>query len=112
MIRSSNGPSLGRLKLAVGATEPTEDLGLGFGLDTFGHRADAQVPAQLDDTVHDGCGALPAAQRLHGALVDLDGVHREVAKERERRVAGPEVVQGDRHAHLGDPHQFTHDQGA
>ena len=44
-------------------------------------------------------------QPAHEALVDLHALQRQAREIGERRVAGAEVVHGDGHAHLLQPHQ-------
>ena len=61
-----------------------------------------------DDCADDRQITCAAAQVVHEALVDLEGVHRQRLQMREHAVSGAEIVDGDLDAHFlegrqGDP---------
>ena len=74
-------------------------------LDPFRHRFDAEAAAEPDHRAHDR-GALGAGRELvHERPVDLDLVEREHVQIGQRRIAGAEIVEYDRHAELLEPVQ-------
>ena len=80
-----------------------QGLLLALGLDTLADDAQLQGMGEADDGADDRV-TLPAAlvvvEPSDERLVDLDRVDREAGQVRQRRVAGPEVVEGEGHAEL------------
>ena len=86
--------------LRVVAAERDELLVLVFGLDAFGDDRQLDVVREIDDAAHDREVARVAPERRDEAAVDLDDGDRKVLHVRERRVAGAEVVDGERDAEV------------
>jgi len=84
------------------APERHEGRSLLGGLDAFGARAETEGSGKTDDRVHDGrvVGIVASPEPGDERLVDLYRVHRQPLQVFERRVAGPEVVDGDRDTEL------------
>src|SRR5581483_3378823 len=63
-------------------------------LDAFGHRGEAEVPAEVEDGPDDGRVARVGGEAGHELAVDLQEVGGEAALPGEGGVARPEVVDG------------------
>jgi len=74
--------------------ELTEALERSEVFHALGHDPETEVVAEVDDRAHDRLGCA-VGHGEHERLVDLDLVHREIGQPRQRRVAGPEVVDRD-----------------
>src|SRR4029079_6438865 len=77
-----------------------QELVLRSGLDALGDHAQAERMRQRNDRLRDRLVVAVLLEAAHEALVDLDALDRQPREVRQRRVAGAEVVDGDRHAHL------------
>ena len=66
---------------------------------------------QADDGLDDGGVTRSPVDLGHEGLVDLEEVDREALQILERGVAGPEVVDGQLHAHVGQQPQLAVDPG-
>ena len=87
--------------LREAVVEADEVGGLLRGLDALGDARVAHHRRDRSHALHDRAHAL-LVQPRHEAAVDLHDVHREPLQVRERRVAGPEVVDRDPDAERGD----------
>ena len=63
-------------------------------LDAFGDDAQVEALGECDDRGHDRGVVLFCADRAYEGLVDFEDVDREGAQVGERRVASPEVIEG------------------
>mmetsp|Transcript_21607 Transcript_21607/g.51303 ORF Transcript_21607/g.51303 Transcript_21607/m.51303 type:complete len:509 (+) Transcript_21607:483-2009(+) len=89
----------------MGATQAFRRLGLGLGLDAFGHDGQAQRIGQHAGRADDGAGRR-LGQGLDHAAVELERRDRQAAQQRQRALAGAEVVEGDTHAGVAQPRQL------
>jgi hypothetical protein len=64
-----------------------------LGLDALGERRRPQALRQLDDRADHAAGVRVVREVADECPVDLQDVHAHVLQPRQRRVAGPEVVQ-------------------
>src|SRR3954452_18027154 len=72
--------------------DPVEGPGV---LDALGDGAQPEPPAEVDDALHDRRVRRVGEQVADERAVDLELVDRQVLEQRERGVAGPEVVHGN-----------------
>ena len=70
-------------------------------LDALGDRVDAERPRQADDRRDDGARAGVGIDAADEGAVDLQLLEREVDEVAEVGIAGAEIVDGDRDAHVG-----------
>jgi len=82
------------------ATQGLEHPHLCGGFHALGDRGHTQRVGQVDQGPHDADGAVALRHRRDEAAVDLDLVDLQRAQPQQRRVAGAEVVEADRHAQL------------
>src|SRR5687768_17261199 len=86
-----------KIALQALAAELGEQAAFLLGLHPLCHDVEAQLRTDRHHHAHQVLvGAL--VQAAHEGLVDLDRVQRQVLQQRERRVAGAEVVERDAHA--------------
>ena len=97
--------------LGVIAAERADEGELVLGLDSFGDGLDVERVAHRDDAAHECCGAQVGSEGAGEAPVDLDDADREIVQERQRRVAGAEVVERDADAEFGDLAYFADGRG-
>ena len=71
-------------------------------LDALGDDVVAEGRGHGDDTLNDRCVARVGAEAGDERAVDLDRIDRKLAQERERRVAGAEVVEREVDAERSD----------
>ena len=74
-------------------------------LDALGDAAQAERVRQRDDRLRDRLVVAVVLEPVHEPLVDLDALDRQAREVRQARVAGAEVVDRDRHAHLLQLHE-------
>src|SRR6202171_5979346 len=90
------------------ATVALEIFELSDGLDAFGDDAKPKAVRQGDDRLRDRFVVLVLLQAVDKTLVDLDGLDRQTREVGQARIAGSEIVDGDRHAHLLQLHERRH----
>jgi hypothetical protein len=114
-VRSSQCPVL-RLRarrsrsLAPGRSPFLQHRGLALGLHALGGDGHVQRLAKPDNARHDGAGLRARAEGVDEGAVDLDLLDRETREIAQARIAGAEIVHGDRHAELIEARQRLHDR--
>src|SRR6478672_1481328 len=83
--------------LAELAAELAERLELTGGLDPLGHDTELEVGREVQDHPDERAIGPAFLEVVHERHADLQPVDRERAQMAERRVAGPEVVEGQLH---------------
>ena len=84
------------------AAELADDRVLLGGLDSLRDQVELERVPEVDDALEQDEVAVLAARVRREAPVDLDDVDRELPQVRERRVAGPEVVERQDDAEILD----------
>ena len=79
--------------LAEGAVERVQPVELADGLDALGDHRQVERARQPDDRVDDRAAAVVDVG--HERAVDLQAADRQLGQPRQRRPAGPEVVERD-----------------
>ena len=85
-----------------------QELELRRGLDALGDHAQAERVRQRDDRLRDRLVVPVLLEAVDEALVDLDALDRQPREVGQARIAGAEVVDGDRHAALLQLDQRRH----
>src|SRR3990172_155682 len=73
---------------------------LAFGLHAFGGDGHVERLAEADDARHDGTRLRTGAEGVDEGAVDLDLLDREAGEVAQARIAGAEIVHGDRYAEM------------
>src|SRR5688572_24392435 len=84
-----------QIALHLVAVERAQGVGLRLGLHALGHHGQAEFVRQRDDAGNDGAVARAVDHAGHEGAVDLQRVQRQPGDVLQRRIAGPEVVDGD-----------------
>ena len=79
-------------------TGAAQQVDLGGGLDAFGDHRQAQRVAEIDDRADDREIVVVVIDTVDQRLVDLQVVERKALQVGHRRVAGAEIVDGERNA--------------
>src|SRR6185312_13069400 len=95
-----NGPAV---EIALNRLAPRrlQEDDLVLRLHAFGDRVHAERPRQADDGRNHGARTLVLLHAADERLVDLQLVEGEIDQVAEVRIAGAEIVHGDRNADLG-----------
>src|SRR5262249_53150123 len=90
----------GRIQIALreGTAEIAQQRRLFDRLDALGDETQAEIYGEAGDRAHDRAVAEIGGDVAHEAAIDLERVERRRRERVERRVAGAEVVDHQRHA--------------